>query len=345
MNSKVAILIPCYKPTEILRSVVQEIRNLFDGEVVLVSDGNSIGEVADLKKIKTDFNADLVIHATNLGKGRALKTGFNYILTEKPSVEFVVTADSDGQHKTLDMLKLIDFYNKNPETDLVLGVRQFKNNIPLRSKIGNNLTVFIFRHLVGLKISDTQTGLRGMPRRILVNLLKTPGERYEFETNMLLETKKLHWSLREVAIDTVYINNNAGSHFNPILDSMRIYFLILRFLGSALLSAVIDFVIYALFIYQGVKIYHSMLLARFISGWFNFYMNRNVVFRHRDKPSAALIRYWSLVVVMGTLSSFIVNGLMPFFPKPVLLKLLAEPVLFLASFAIQKEFVFNTKDK
>ncbi|WP_409480060.1 glycosyltransferase [Pseudobdellovibrio sp. HCB154] len=340
-----AILIPSYKPTPILIEVIEDLRRQFSGLVVVVNDGNENEYLQIFERLKKDFSVEVVHHATNLGKGRALKTGFNHILINHPQIKAVVTADADGQHQTADILRVAAEATSEKNPDLVIGERKFEKSVPLRSRFGNVLTSYIFKFLVGLNLSDTQTGLRGFHRRILPSLLKIQGERYEFETNILLETKNQHWSYQQVPITTVYIDDNQGSHFNPFFDSMKIYFLIIRFLGSSLSSSFLDFLFYAYFIQRGMKVYESMILARFLSGWVNFYLNKKLVFRYSEKYWKALIRYWSLVLVMGTLSSFIVNGLMGYMERPILLKLLAESMLFLASFAIQKEFVFNIKQK
>lgn len=343
MNN-LAVLIPSYRPTQSLTEIVQNIRTQHTGLIVVVNDGNSGDELIILEHIKTNFQVVIVHHAVNLGKGRALKSGFNYILINHPEIAAVVTADADGQHTSDDILNVAKA-TLDQKNDLVIGERSFDKNVPFRSRFGNSLTSYIFKFLVGLNLRDTQTGLRGFNKRILPQLLKTSGERYEFETNILLETKNQNWTYTQVPISTVYIDNNKGSHFNPFFDSMKIYFLIVRFLGASISSSVLDFVLYAFLIRNGFKIYESIMLSRFLSGWVNFYLNRKLVFKQQEQYGKALIKYWGLVIVMGTLSSFIVNGLMGYLARPMLLKIFAESVLFLASFTIQKEFVFNIKQK
>ena len=336
-----ALLIPCYKPTDALIEIVRQVREVFIGPLVVIDDGNTKEEQKIFLKLETDYNVEVVRHATNLGKGRALKSGFNYILNRWPQNQWVITADADGQHKLSDILKVANAINTDHTIDIILGVRQFRNKVPFRSRLGNDITRWVFRFFVGLNLRDTQTGLRGFNSRILRHLLTVSGEYYEFETGVLLEARNHFWKLSQVDIETIYIDENKGSHFNPLFDSMKIYFLIFRFLGSSLSSSFLDFLFYAFFVQQKMSILESTLLARFFSGWFNFFLNKKIVFRNSESSSKALIRYWSLVAVMGTLSSLIVNGLNAFLDKPLLLKVFAESVLFIASFSIQKEFVFN----
>ena len=122
----------------------------------------------------------------------------------------------------------------------MLGSRRFEQAVPLRSRVGNVLTRSVFSFLTGTTLIDTQTGLRGLPRAVLPELLPLEGERYEYEMTMLAHLCRMGQSPLEVPVATVYLENNRGSHFNPVWDSMRIYFVLLRFYASSLLSAALD---------------------------------------------------------------------------------------------------------
>lgn len=339
---QLVVLIPAYKPTDSLVTLVQSLIESSEiYKVVLVDDGG--GQVYDqiFKKLCELEKIDLFSHVVNLGKGRSIKSGLNYILAKYPNCTGVVTADADGQHLPKDIISVARATSEDSTYDIILGSRVFGSDVPLRSRLGNLVTSKIFKFLVGLNVRDTQTGLRGFNPQTLLRLLTINGERYEYETNMLLEAKSQNWKLKEIPISTVYIENNKSSHFNPITDSMKIYFLIFRFLSSSLLSSSFDFALFALFTQSSFPILNAMLLSRFISGWVNFYLNRNLVFKSHSSIYVALARYWSLVLAMGLLSSTIVTALGQFIPNVLTAKLLVECVLFIASFSIQKEFVFS----
>lgn len=104
---------------------------------------------------------------------------------------------------------------------LVLGVRR-KREMPLRSKMGNTLTCLTFALVSHRWISDTQTGLRGIPQSFLEVCRQLEGDRYEYEMHMLLEACRRGLPIREVEIETVYIDNNRGSHFHTLRDGKRI---------------------------------------------------------------------------------------------------------------------------
>jgi hypothetical protein len=109
------------------------------------------------------------------------------------------------------VLKIAKILQNNPD-NLVLGVRTFNNGIPVRSLIGNTITKYIFALLIGLRIKDTQTGLRGIPRKSIPQLLKIYGEKYEYEMNMLIYSKDMNLGIIQEPIQTIYLNSNDSSH-------------------------------------------------------------------------------------------------------------------------------------
>src|SRR5262249_16001168 len=162
-------------------------------------------------------------HAVNLGKGQALKTAFNHYLLRCPQDSVgVVTADADGQHLPADVLRVAETLERGPAT-LVLGSRGFEGAVPARSRVRNVPTRLILRWLIGRSVRDTQTGLRGIPRRFLPELLAMEAGRYEFELDMLIRATEERIPIAEIPIETVY-GGPAQSHFNPLRDSLRIYF-------------------------------------------------------------------------------------------------------------------------
>lgn len=223
------IIIPAYKPDHHLLQLVA-ILVQFASHIIIVNDGS--GEEYD--KIFNALNQQpqvlLLKHAVNLGKGQALKTGFNHFLTHFPtSITGVITADADGQHLASDIYKIYQAFSEQP-TSLWLGARRFNWQTPWRSRLGNQLTTKLFRMLIGHSLKDTQTGLRAIPRSFLPRLLATSSRGYDFELDMLILAFSAKISVQEIPIQTVYRDANQHSHFNPLVDSLKIYFIFLRWL-------------------------------------------------------------------------------------------------------------------
>ena len=185
------IVIPAYEPDERLLQLLETLRTADLAPVVIVDDGSGskYKEIFERAQAYVQASGGAVLtHEVNRGKGRALKTAFGYILKEYPEAVGCVTADSDGQHSAECIEKVKDALEAQPDK-LILGVRRFDTeNVPLRSRLGNGITERIFAYVSGLHVSDTQTGLRGIPRAFMKELLDVPGERFEFETQMLLES-------------------------------------------------------------------------------------------------------------------------------------------------------------
>lgn len=216
MVDDVTILIPAYQPDEKLVTLMANLRETF-AHVVVVDDGSTEGtEVFD--KIRPQ--ADVVLkHEVNRGKGAALKTGFAWILEHQPGMKGVVTADADGQHRVDDIRRVAEAVATH-QGGLVLGVRSFGRKVPFRSRLGNNWTTLLFWLITGMSIQDTQTGLRGIPGDLLPRMLQLRGDRYEYETRMLVDTRLHAQKPLQLPIETVYIDGNKSSHYRPLRDTI-----------------------------------------------------------------------------------------------------------------------------
>lgn len=225
----VTVVLPSLNPDEKLTAVLYELKEIGFDDIILVNDGSESSRLTYFPP-DDDECCELLTHEVNRGKGAALKTAFACFLSSGRTSAGVVTVDGDHQHKAEDVRRCAEEMLKYPDS-VILGVRDFsRHGTPLKSRAGNRLTSFVFRVFCGLRISDTQTGLRAIPRAYLSQLAAVEGERFEYETNMLLEMKRLNIPLRQVPIETVYIEGNASSHFHAVRDSFQIYRLIFRFL-------------------------------------------------------------------------------------------------------------------
>lgn len=224
------VLIPALKPCSRLLDVIG---GLLAGEsslrIILVDDGSPAECEAIFQEAQRLPRVELIRHDRNRGKGAALRTGMGRFLDTAANHEVLVTADADGQHLPADILSVAERARKHSDS-LVIGCRSFSGPVPFRSRFGNDLTRLIFRLLSGRKLADTQTGLRAIPPRLLDRLLAVQANRYEFELEMLMIASRLGVPFEIVPIQTVYLEGNVASHFNPLLDSIRIYWVFVRYL-------------------------------------------------------------------------------------------------------------------
>lgn len=217
MRSLVLVL-PAYEPSPRLPELVRELAPAFAG-VVVVDDGSHrsapvFAAVSALPDVR------LLRHAGNYGKGTALKTAFADVLRQFPDATGVVTADADGQHLPDDIRRVAEATAAHPDR-VTLGVRAFDGPVPFRSRLGNFWTCGEFFLLTGTWIRDTQTGLRGIPRAFLSRFTTIPGDRYDYESRMLVAAVKLPQPPVQIPIATVYEDGNRTSHYRPFADTWR----------------------------------------------------------------------------------------------------------------------------
>ena len=239
-NKELIIVIPSYEPDNKLIELIDKLNNYFnDFKMVVINDGSkgfdSIFDVAKNKK-----NVIFLEHDVNKGKGEALKTAFRYIKDyEKNFV--IVTADSDGQHKPEDIKRVYDFYISH-DYKVVLGSRKFENDVPKRSTFGNDVARGLLRLVENKHLNDTQTGLRAFDDSLIDFMLEIKGSRYEYEMNMLAELIRAGISIGELAIETIYINENKGSHFRPVRDFSRISACTMKYMIPFIITMIINLI-------------------------------------------------------------------------------------------------------
>lgn len=341
------LLIPVYKLTPQLASLVERLLPRFTS-LVLVDDGNT--EVERQQLLAYEKKGVVVLrHDINKGKGEALKTGLSWFAKQK-NIQAVITADADGQHHPTDILNLMNAYAAEPNV-VYLGVRDFTKDVPLSNRLGNQITRFIFRLLTGKKLKDTQTGLRVFPQDILPMVLQLKGSRYDYEMNVLITLVKHDIPLQELSIYTVYNQTHALSSFRKWKDSFLIYrallgpFLTFTFvsLSSFILDLVLFLVFYTFVLFNNPSvIFLAVILARLLSGIYNFAMNRVVTFQSKQSWLIAGSQYIVLYVIVLGLSAAGTQLFLPLFSMQAwLTKVLVDGGLFIFSFFIQRTVIFK----
>jgi putative flippase GtrA len=310
---------------------------------VVVNDGSGPEHAAAFDALAREPRVRVVQHAVNLGKGAALKTGFNTCLLAYPEAAGVVTADADGQHSPEDTARVAERLAEHPR-ELVVGARAFDGEVPWRSLLGNRITQAIFRMLAGLDLADTQSGLRGWPRSLCEMSLRIGVNGYDFELEALMRGRREGLIERpvQVPVRTIYVDGNRSSHFNPLRDSMRIYYVFLRYCAASMTAASVDYVLFLWTMAMTGDIARSMLVARLGSIAVMFVLARKAVFHSQASWVTSLARYVALVAVMGVVSYTLIRAMNTYANIPVALaKMIAEGGLFLSNFAIQREFIFT----
>ena len=336
-----AVIVPAFRPTETLFNLVSQLAcSSTSTLIIIVDDGSEDSFRSVFERCGKLPQVTILRHRDNMGKGAALKTGFDHVLCLLPDCIGVITADADGQHSPKDIARVAKRFTQESDS-LVLGTRRFGLGVPLRSRFGNELSRHIVRLLIGHRLDDTQTGLRAIPRSLLPALMNVRSNHYEFELDMLIVCKHTGCRITQEPIDTIYVDDNQSSHFNPLRDSLKISFVLLRFGTLSLATALLDNVLFGIAYRAGLGIGAAQMVARTGAVLFNYNLARKAVFLSTERHNILLPRYLANVVLSGILSYTLIHYLVGHFGMHVFLsKAFAETLLFPVNFIIQRDIVF-----
>lgn len=343
------IIIPTIDPGEGICQLVEELRVLGFCRFIIVDDGSSESRDPLFAKLERG-GARVLHHAANLGKGAAIKTALAAMVRLFPGATHAITVDGDGQHLPADV-KRVSLAAEENCGHIVIGTRNLKGrNVPLRSRLGNAFSSAYFKLDTGFTCPDTQTGLRAIPASLIPFALSVEGSRYEYEMNLLTTAVKKGIPLEMVPIETVYEDNNAGSHFSPVQDSVRIYRQLIRFAGSSLTCSLIDLALFAfvtalLNLEVAAMVALATVTARMASGVLNFTLNRTWSFADTGSGDGdarmQATRYAILFFAQMAASASLVT-LLSWLPLPLVgVKIAIDGTLFVASYFIQRNWVFE----
>ena len=336
------VIIPALNPDERLRNIVDRNWEL-ENQTILVNDGSD--ESYDQFFWELGEKCIVLHHRENRGKGEAIKTALRYIKEELWEYGSIGIMDADGQHMPDDMEKLLMKSAANPEA-LIVGSRTIDGEVPWPSRMGNIITRKVFRIMTGTTVSDTQSGLRSFSWKLLDFMLDTPGERYEYEMNVLVTCAKKEIPIIEVPVQTIYHDkDNSCSHFRKVRDSIRIYRQLLKFSLVSLSSFFLDYVLFVLMTVFFPKtagfITAANVMARIASGTYNYLLNCCLVF-HEKKTVKTVTDYLALAAGILFMNNLLLQSFLAIFHMPVYLaKILTECTLFCISWFIQKKIIFR----
>lgn len=378
---KTAVVLPVLNPDEKFAAFVERLIESGYETILAINDGSAEEYVHYFDEAAVHPQVTVLVHEVNKGKGAALKTAFRYLHENLPEIDAAITCDGDGQHTVESMKACLDAFEEHPGS-VIIGGRDFDSaNIPPRSRFGNKISSVIYRFACGIKLKDTQTGLRVIPASCFEGFSQLAGDRYEYETHMLIEIVNRNVPYYEVPIETIYIDDNESSHFNPLKDSFRIYKVVLKyffkFILSSISSWVVDIGVYWITIaicghawnlkdsiteassLAGALLNHSWnlniaavliatLTSRITSSIVNFIINRKVVFKDVSNVRKTATKYFTLAVCQMILSFLLVdliaNGLLHVTGfLNVLIKCVVDMCLFVFSYGIQRKWVFKDK--
>ena len=351
-KNTISVIIPAYKPDNKLLVTISELIDAGFSDILVVDDGSGEDYEPVFAAVKNIPECTLLRHEINRGKGAALKKAMAYFLEHRPEGQVVVTVDADGQHLTADIEAVSFAAVKSGK--VVLGTRDFSDpKVPWRSMAGNRITSAVFLLFFGMKIKDTQTGLRAFPKKYLSGIIEVEGDRYEYETNILFWMNRSEIPFEQVDITTVYIDENQSSHFRVVRDSARIYALMLKYLFSSIGASVVDALLFYVLkrfpVLAALPIpltFSAAFLARVVSSLMNYWINAKHVFKG-NVNGRTLMRYYALAstqIMVSALLVFVTEHMLSIISPALatLVKSVVDTLLFFISFRVQHKWVFHT---
>ena len=221
----ISIVIPAYNEEKMIASVVKGLQQAFKGKsydyrIIVVDDGSKDTTASKAKAA----GAYVIRHILNSGQGAATTTGLSYALQQ--GYDVAATLDGDGQHDPKDVLEGVNQLLGN-NIDLLIGSRLLKNEGMPRAKIIGNQGLSLVTYLLfGIKVTDSQSGLRVFSKKALSELKwRTSG--YEFCSEMLWRAKQINLNIDEYPIKTIYTDysiakgQNNWNAFNIVKSLLR----------------------------------------------------------------------------------------------------------------------------
>lgn len=370
------VVIPAYEPPENFIDYVQEVVKSAKA-VLVVNDGSKEEYDHVFNSIAAIEGATVIGYGENRGKGSALKYAFTYCIEHFDENDIIVTADCDGQHSVRDVLR-VHKATEEHRGALILGSRSFDGpEVPKKSKSGNKIIRRIFKFFYGIDLYDTQTGLRGFTVRDAKAYVKVRGKRFEYEMSVLIYAKKHGIDIHEIPIETIYDSvDNHVTHYRPIVDSLKIFWVVIRnfglYLFSGMISAVVDFgANFLILLYLvslvfpesywinevgltvnqlvSIEVIFAGVSARILSSIVNFIINYKLVFCGASK--ASFIKYyilWGAQIAVSVGLTTLVTYLAQIGDNALLIsisKACIDLLLGILSYQIQNAWVFKRVKK
>ena len=349
------IIIPSLEPDEILLPYIHKLISAGIKRIIVVNDGSSRKCDCIFDEISNIKECDVLTHEINRGKGAAIKTALKFYIAHCDGFDGVITVDADGQHSVRDVMRMCEAMAEHPDS-FVLGCREFGEETPSKSLYGNRITSVAMRLFYGISLTDTQTGLRGIPNFMTEELLNVRGTRYEYELNMLIHAKGHSVPFVIIPIETIYFDNNSGSHYRPIIDSARIFVKVIKgliwFSASAICSAAIDLAIYGFLtkvVLSNFSLFWMLLIAfvtaRAISSAVNFALNRRLPSSQNKNIADTMPKYYTLVISQMFVSFLCIYLLCASTNiDEMIIRIMVDCVLGLISYQMQLRWVFRDKN-
>jgi len=223
IRSQTVAVIPAYHDEKHIGDIVRRTAQQLDH--VLVIDDGSNDETAQRAR---EAGAEVIVHSQNRGKGEAIKTGLRHCLARE--VTWLILLDSDGQHLPEEIERFLSAAASATQPMLFVGNRMDNASaMPFIRRVVNRYMSRRISHLCGQRIPDTQCGFRMLHQQLIPELLGG-GDRFDYDTEVLIIASRKRYRIEPVPITTVY--SDQVSNIHPVRDAFRFFKLMRRYKAS-----------------------------------------------------------------------------------------------------------------
>jgi len=215
------VLIPAFNAAHTLGRLLDDLQPLVAVDNIVVVDDGSTDQTSVTAK---HAGAVVLSHAVNKGKGAALRTGFQYILSST-KYDSIITMDADLQHDPKDVPKFLTAWQLG-KSDLIVGYRKrLGSGMPVHRIFSNAITSALVSARTGVRIRDSQSGFRMIGRDVLSSI-EVQSDGYEAETEFLIKAARKGFRISGVPIATIY--SGAPSHMTHWKTTKRFLQVLLK---------------------------------------------------------------------------------------------------------------------
>ena len=353
MGRECVILIPAYNPPDNMVSYLEDLRKNGFTRIVIVDDGSREDRQSIFKQaLKMGFT--ILHHDKNMGKGCAIRSGFEYYMEKcHGKYDGVIIVNSDGRDRAVDCVKIaaaLASEKAKKRSRIIIGSRDFDSPDAGRGmKRCNAVMSFFFSFLFGQHLNDVLSGFRGIPDSRVLKCLRHREKTYCYDMAVLIGFEKKGY--KEITVPVLPVNPEAEKHYRPFWDTLLINLVVWKkmmiFGATSIAASAVDLFLFWLlteFILRGAsyRIIWATILARIVSSSVNYHLSRKYVFRSNESRRKSLRQFMGLAATQCLISAFTVHLLEAAFnTKPVLMKILIDTFLFFAAFKVQDKFIFK----
>lgn len=351
--SRIPILIPAYRPDNSLIRLVRELESMDFCNIVIVDDGSGSEYQRIFDQAQNNYGCRILHHAQNLGKGHAIKTGFNDILIRQKGITGCVTTDCNGSFKGVDIRRMADSLLEHP-SDLSLGKRVLEGSpdYDKKCRVGYTVLRLSFKYLVGIGVDDSQCFLRGIPVSYMKKLMNVTGEGYEYDTKMLTSCKEFQVKVRQVDLETVYTKRRNVYKYRTIKDNVPIYLTFASYIFTSVVATIVDLMLFQILkgLFNNIHVLENTAmyipistgLARTVSAFVNYRLNFRLVFQKKSNSLRTLRRWILLVIVQAAMSATAVTLIHTMIGgSEILIKIPVDFCLFFFSYYVARDVVYK----